>query len=545
MKLRILLAMALFAAMMAAVVYFASPYAPVVAPAPEDIEALWEIEDAREESDVPLVTVLENHGVPLAYDVQQNRFYCTLGLENGESWPQLHLTAPQAEDISLVFVDDYSYDWCIDAIRDGYAYQVMAYNDTHFSYFEIVFTGLPQMQIETSGQELSTEDSPIHVVMSAYDEEPLDVTARIHLRGASTLLFDKQSYKVEFTRERDGAAKKIALNVPGFGFGDDVALLPCWHDQIKMRDKLNWDLWAELAADDEPFGARRTQYVELFLDGVYWGVYVMIEPVDVGEELALAGESRLLSDSVYRTAALNFSRDRAYEKHPYRENAGYELYYAPDGAPPFAGLEDYLDLVTEEDDEVFEEKALARLDVDNALRHLLFVQGCGLADNVFNNMYIWAHPGEADMTYRFSLWDMDLAWGFERESIGEQYENWMFFPVMDRLLNLNRDVRQKAYDMWQEMRGMIFAEERLEERIAQYTFELGESGALMREAERWGTEMYYPDGYELIDFAAIRWPMIDEAMELLIADADAPVDFLTQTNYDNKGGPIGPQWEYE
>jgi len=543
MKLRILLAILLLAAMMAAVVYVASPYAPVVQPAPENVETLWAIEDTREESTEPLVTALQNHGVPLAYDALANRFYCTLGMANGEGWPQLYLTAPGAEDVKLIFADDYTYDWCADAIRDGYTYQVMAYDDTHFSYFEIVFTGLAQMQITTNGTELTTEDSPIHVVMSAYGEEPLDSTARIHLRGASTLLFDKQSYKVEFTRERNGVAKKMECNIPGFGFGNDVALLPCWHDQIKMRDRMNWDLWAELAADDEPFGARTARYVELFLDGQYWGVYLMIEPVDVAEELALAGENRLLSDSVYRTAALNFSRDRAYVNHPYRENAGYELYFAPNGAQPFAALEDYLDLVTEEDDAAFEQKALERIDIDNALRHLLFVQGCGLADNVFNNMYIWAQPGKEGTTYRFSLWDMDLAWGFERESIGEQYENWMYFPVIDRMLNLNvGGIRQKAYELWRQMRETVFSEERLEERVAQYTFELGESGALMREAERWGTEMYYPDGYELIDFAAVRWPLMDEAMELLIADEDAPVDFLTQTNYQNKGGPIKQEW---
>jgi hypothetical protein len=60
-------------------------------------------------------------------------------------------------------------------------------------------------------------------------------------------------------------------------------------------------------------------------------------------------------------------------------------------------------------------------------------------------MYIWAHPGAEGKTYRFSLWDMDLAWGCERESIGEQYENWMYFPVLDRMLNLNAGgIRQKA-----------------------------------------------------------------------------------------------------
>jgi len=543
MKLRILLAMALLTAMMAGVVYLASPYAPVVLPAPENIEELWAIEDTREESETPLVTALENFGVPLAYDAQANRFYCTLGMDNGESWPELHLIAPQAEGVTLVFSDDYSYDWCSDAIRDGYAYQVMAYNDTHFSYFEIVFTGLPQVQIMTDGQEFTTEDSPIRVLVSAYGEETLDSTARIHLRGASTLLFEKQSYKVEFTREKDGKAKKIEREVPGFGAANDVALLPCWHDDIKMRDKLSWDLWAQLAEDDEPFGARKTEYVEVFKDNEYFGLYVMIEPVDVKEELLLAGDDHLMTDSVYRTAALNFSRDREYYKHPHRGNAGYELYYAPAELDSFeerfAGLEPYIELTKIQDDAEFARRAQEIIDVHSMLRHVLLMQGGAIADNFFNNMYIWAHPQkDGGMTYRFSLWDLDMSWGFEKDEIGEEYERWLYFPVADRMLNLDvGGIRQMAYDMWHQMRQTIFSEEQLEERIAQYTVQIGESGALMRDAERWGTEMYYPDGYELVNFAGIRWPLIDEVMELLVT-TDGPVDFLSRSHYEQKAGEI-------
>ena len=543
MKLRILLAMALLTAMMAGVVYLASPYAPVVLPAPENIEELWAIEDTREESETPLVTALENFGVPLAYDAQANRFYCTLGMDTGESWPELHLIAPQAEGVTLVFSDDYSYDWCSDAIRDGYAYQVMAYNDTHFSYFEIVFTGLPQVQIMTDGQEFTTEDSPIRVLVSAYGEETLDSTARIHLRGASTLLFEKQSYKVEFTREKDGKAKKIEREVPGFGAANDVALLPCWHADIKMRDKLSWDLWAQLAEDDEPFGARKTEYVEVFKDNEYFGLYVMIEPVDVKEELLLAGDDHLMTDSVYRTAALNFSRDREYYKHPHRGNAGYELYYAPaymdSFEERFAALEPYIELTKIQDDAEFARRAQEIIDVHSMLRHVLLMQGGAIADNFFNNMYIWAHPQkDGGMTYRFSLWDLDMSWGFEKDEIGEEYERWLYFPVADRMLNLDvGGIRQMAYDMWHQMRQTIFSEEQLAERIAQYTVQIGESGALMRDAERWGTEMYYPDGYELVNFAGIRWPLIDEVMELLVT-TDGPVDFLSRSHYEQKAGEI-------
>ena len=118
-RISLLLMMAALLAVLAAVVLYGSPYAPVVAPVMA-IEEIWEIEDAREESAAPLVTVLENHGMRLGYDAQENTFYCPIGLETGDDWPQLHLTAPGAKGVSLVFVDDYSYDWCSDALRDGY-----------------------------------------------------------------------------------------------------------------------------------------------------------------------------------------------------------------------------------------------------------------------------------------------------------------------------------------------------------------------------------------------------------------------------------------
>ena len=539
MRVRMLLAMAALGAVIALVIAYASPYAPVVEPA-GDVEALWAIEDARQESETPLVTALEMNGMPLAYDAYANTFYCTLGLDNGEAWPDIHLTAPEAPDVRLIFSDDYTYDWCADAIRDGYSYEVMAYTEEEFWYFYIVFTGMPQIHITTDGQELTTEDSPVYVTMSAYGEEPLRTTARIHLRGASTLLSNKKGYKIEFTRERNGKEKKIALNAPGFGYTDDIVLHGCHHDDTKMRDKMNWDIFAELAADDESFGARRAEYVEVFMDHEYVGLYLMIEPVDMQEELKLSGDDRLMTDSVYRTAALNFSRDREYYEHPYRPNAGYEVYYVPQGHETYAGLQAYLDLMAEEDDEAFAQKALACIDMDSMLRHLLFVQGAAIADNFFNNMYIWAHPAQEGTKYRFSCWDLDMSWGFEKDEVGEEFENWLYFPVADRMINLDvGGIRQKLYDKWQELRATVFSEERLEAAIAHYAHLLGDSGALARDAERFGTEMYYPDGYELVVFAGMRWPLLDEVFELLVTNGGEPLEFLTTSHYqDKKGGTM-------
>lgn len=543
-RMKLLAAMALLAGVIAAVIGLASPYAPVVEPCPEDIEAIWAIEDAREESETPLITALQNHGMPLAYDREANTFYCTLGLEQGGSWPQLRLTAPQAAGVSLVMTDDYSFDWCSDAVREGYAYQLLTYTDTAYFYTQIVFTGLPQIVVETSGK-ITVEDSPVHVSVSAYGEEPLVMSARMHLRGASTLTADKKGYKIEFTRERNGAQRKISVTVPGFGEADDIALLAGIHDESKLRERLSWAAYNEIAKEGEPFGRREAQYAELFIDGQYMGLYLMLEPVDIQEELTRAGGQSGETDGVYRTAVLSLAHGRETYEHPRRFNTGYELYAAPAAGEPFAPLAAYLALMDTEDDGQFVEDALACIDVDGLLRYVLYVQAAGLTDNFFNNMYIWAHRRADGYVYRFAPWDADLTWGLKPEDIGSEYENWMVFPIADRMLSLNAGgMRQRMQDMWAQMRKGVFSEAWLEGKIAAFTAELVNSGAYARDAARWGLEAYEPDGYEILSYAEMRFALLDEEIARA-AGSDEPVSWLENTDYEIKGISMRPDMQPE
>lgn len=533
-KIKLLAAMALLAGVIVAVIGLASPYAPVVESCPEDIETIWAIEDARQESETPLITALENYGMPLAYDREADTFYCTLGLELGESWPKMHLTAPGASGVSLVMADDYSYDWCADAVRDGYAYQLLTYTDTAYHYTQIVFTGLPQIVVETSG-EITVEDSPVRVSVSKYGEEPLAMSARIHLRGASTLAADKKGYKIEFTRERNGVQKKISVMVPGFGEADDVALLAGIHDETKLRERLSWAVYDAITTESEPFGGKKAQYAELFIDGQYMGLYLMLEPVDIEEELALSGGRSLETDGVYRTAVLSLAHGREAREHPRRVNTGYELYAAPAAGDPFAPLDAYLALMDTQDDGQFVQDALACIDVDGLLRYVLYVQAAGLTDNFFNNMYIWAHRGEDGYVYRFAPWDADLTWGLKPEDIGSEYDNWMVFPIADRMLSLNAGgMRQRMQDMWTQMRAGVLNEAWLEEKIAAFTAELVDSGAYARDAARWGIEAYEPDGYEILSYAGMRFVLLDEEIARA-AESDEPISWLMNTNYEIKG----------
>ena len=515
-RLGLLAAMAALCALTAAVVYIGSPYAPVVASAPQEIEVLWEIEDARQESETPLVTALQNHGVPLAYSEAENRFYCTLGLENGGDWPALHLTAPDARGVSLIFSDDYSYDWCSDAVKDGYSYQVMAYTDTEFSYFEIVFTGLPIVTIDTDGEAITALDTQADIGMSVFGKESLATPGRVHVRGDRSVTWKpKAGYKIEFTRGGDSG--KVLCTMDGLGDVEEAVLLPIAIDNTMMRDRLSWDMVSLAFDPSEGFGGLPCRYVELFVNGSYEGVYLLLKPFDIGDEMRKEGADAVYGDSLYRVSRLEMVTDRQILPDPTQPEIGFELFYAPNMERAFEALAPYVDILTEEDDEQFARKVLEHIDLDSLLRYELIMQAGAMVDNAANNLYIWAHNENGNYRYRFAFWDMDLTWGMYAGDLGER---WVELPIADRVIALDvGGAKKRLGKIWDSLKARGFTSETVEAYIAQYVHELGDSGAFMRDSERWEKGSFYPDGYEIVDFAGTRFDMIDEWVASLAGES--------------------------
>ena len=515
-RLSLALAMLLLGAMGAAVVFFASPYAPVVKPCFE-IEEVWAIEDARQESEMPLVTALEMNGMPLGYDAENNIFYCTLGMGNGENWPEIHLTAPGAKGVSVVLVDDYSYDWCADAIRDGYEYQLLAYTDDAFSYASLVFTGLPIVQIETGEPLRPHEDVPVKVSISAAGETTLTAYARAHERGDTSLrMHPKHGIKVEFTRNADGT-RKTTQNMPFIGETDEFILIACSMDQLLIRDKLSWDLFNTLAGPQEAFGARETTYCEVFAGGEYLGIYLIMKPYDYADELLRLGSGAPGTDSLYRLAGRSvYEFDRPLIQD--HRDIYYEQHFAPVGAQGHDALAPYLDMFAEEDDAAFSEKALKLLDLDSVIRYALFIQACGMTDNERNNLYIICHRTETGYRYFFAPWDLDVSWGRDDE---ENAEIWYPFDLFDRLVELDCGgvVRDKVADIWRQMRETALRDENVEQLLNRYNQEMGDSGAFYRDAVKWNRSNSFPDTYNIYAYAVSRFAMMDRRIEEITGEA--------------------------
>ena len=391
-RLKLLLGMAALACAIGLTVKYGSAYRPVVGPVRE-IEEIWAIEDEREESEEPLVTRLFCNGAEAAYDAESNTFYCTLGLENGEEWPKIELTdRPKmwGGGLTLCFVDDYAYDACADAIRDGYAYQIMAYTDEAYSYSDVVFTGLARFSRCTRRRKYTTEDTPAALNLAFGNGERLEANARAHLRGNASLVRAGQRTASRWNlREPEDGKKKIPQNVPGLGQTDEIILLAMGFDPNMVRDRLSWSMIERIWPKDEAFAPVGREYVEVFVNDAYQGAYLMMVPFDRRAEIEKAGAGSAQRDSLYRSVIAAVDKGRPIDK-------GYELFIAPDAENPFAGLQTYLRLDDGEmDDETFCREAAAHIDVPSLMRYTLLVQGMALCDNIFNNMYVWAHETAA------------------------------------------------------------------------------------------------------------------------------------------------------
>lgn len=275
---------------------------------------------------------------------------------------------------------------------------------------------------------------------------------------------------------------------------------------------------------------------------MYYGVYLMVEPMDAKKELSQSGYSHLLMDSVYRTLPKNYCGERPYISKYEDSGPVFELRYEPAGQRMFAAMDDYLALIGEIRDEAFIRRAERCMDIESVVRYALLTQAAGLTDNANNNTYIWARSTQGHIQYQFVPWDMDMswgnAWGDITRFLGEYYDAWRAFQIVDKVIALNvggaLDLMVKRWDEW---RQCIFTTEHVMELIQGYFVELNESGALRRNAVRWGIEAD-TEGYKIIEFADVRFAALDKAMDIVRNRNGQLPAFFERVNEDLNSYPL-------
>lgn len=472
---------------------------------PLDIEEIWALEDARTEAEGYLVSSMKNGDAPLGYDADSGTFYCTLGEGRAEDWPQVALSAWGAENLHVVFVDDYTYDYCSDAIREGYRYELMAYTDTEYAYFGLVFTALPVVSLDPDCHFMDIgydEDVGTLVSISSADYETVQGAALVHQRGGRFYRgIDKNSYRLEFheLNTHQGDAKR-EVSVLGMEADTDWLLISSPVDKTAIRNQISWEIWKDWNKDgDLGINVLETRLVELFVEDEYLGLYQLMQRIDVEEELVRMGGD-LSTDMIARKIQPNNLGTRPTMYLGESEPWAAELRYVPAGMSEDEAFKLMKDLALLEEramkakvvlsDEDFEREVLEHIDIRSLMNYFLFFQAMSLGyDNVTNNVYIWVlFDDDGGYKYYLSPWDMDAGFMKLRTnpngSDDDEINLWMYLPM--RILDLDiGNSRAIAWEIWQEKRATILEESVLYQRIEDMESRINASGAYLRETERW------------------------------------------------------------
>jgi hypothetical protein len=140
-----------------------------------------------------------------------------------------------------------------------------------------VFTGLPILYLTTStGADVTSKDVYINgnVVVDAnngYQQDVTNIPVQVKGRGNSTwTLYPKKPYKLKFN-------SKAAML--GMAAAKNWALLANYNDKTLMRNKIAFELGRRIGADYTP----ESRFVEVVLNGQYWGNYMLTSVVEVND----------------------------------------------------------------------------------------------------------------------------------------------------------------------------------------------------------------------------------------------------------------------
>ena len=147
------------------------------------------------------------------------------------------------------------------------------------------------------------------------------------------------------------------------------------------------------------------------------------------------------------------------------------------------------------------------------MEYFLFTQAAGLGyDNVFNNVYMWALRQGDHYVYHLSQWDMDM--GFNKMFGSDEDTINLYLKQAWRMLDLDvSSAQQVLRDVWNEKRETILSDDAMYQRVDDLQNMINDSGAYLRESEKYRGGAQELDLSEIQSFAVEHLHTIEREMD--------------------------------
>lgn len=389
----------------------------------------------------------------------------------------------------------------------NHPYELIAVKGAEIDTFELIFTTLPLLRVTTE-KGIPYEPKIESWFQLQYGKKEnngsstvlFESHAGIEIRGMSANRFDKKSYGIELWENEYRSDRSAPLL--GMGYNEDWILDAMYIDNLRMRNKFSFEVWnsMETLTTDEPRDGIQTgikmEYVELFLNKRYYGLYCLGEKMD--EKLIDFGYSQDKEGGVmYKTYGWHDGSTtfRSYlnEPTPSMEWDGWEQIY-PDDRVAWDPLADLRILVTQDDDELFKDQIGSQMDLKNAANFYLFLNLILGWDNVGKNIYLARYSEQS--RFFFLPWDVEATWGRTWEMKDSNPYGIIGNGLHERLISANAEGYKDSLSlMWNQYREGIFQRDVLMETVSSHYSLMKKNGVMQRENSRWDLEIDLDEEY--------------------------------------------------
>lgn len=281
--------------------------------------------------------------------------------------------------------------------------------------FVLYFTPLPIISIETNN--IIVDEPKVQAVFTYSDnEQTLSSNIGIEIRGGSSQSYPKKTYDIEFWDDEMGNLN-VDMKFGQLREDDDWILDALYNEPLRLRSYTATKLWKQIQVpyyvnyEPKAKSGADVMYVEMFLNGVYNGLYNLSEPIDRKQLKIIKFNDNLLGELYkgYTWGASTFTSLPSYNNNS-RVWGGYEFEYPKSSEiTDWSLLYQFTNFVINSSESEFENDIWSRFEKDNFINYFLFLNLIRATDNTGKNIYLAKYKqGEP---YFYIPWDLDGCFG--------------------------------------------------------------------------------------------------------------------------------------
>lgn len=493
-------------------------------------------------------------GQVLPYDEESRTFFLPLSMENARF--EQGTLGTDIEGSQVVFLEDFTKQDKLALMEANQSIPFCIVEKDGYSYYYLKITGVSIMDFTSS--EYVSSDGQLLFLLKVFDNEAAgeqktsgnsvraagDYVTTCYtasrLRGNTSMNYEKKSLRLNLydVTEKDGSIKKTDKSFLGMRKDNDWILNSLYADGSKIKDKLACDLWEQVGAGENPYKqtfGTHVEYVEVFINGAYQGLYGLMYPIDrkqLGMD-AVSAQIESGAEVIERIYKKKYTADwnsQDFTGELFDENMpDYRGGFYLKGDTILQNEEEWESLYNlaaciEGSDEEFKQNITSYVNQENVLQNWLFYQAIGGFDNYAKNYYYIVKNRNGQPQGYFIPWDLNISFG-DVYTDNEYYCKADYSVVKElirwqpgqRMLELDVDNSVSLLkEMWNKWRKDAFSDEKIIEQIEALEQTVKGSGAYEREKKRWPSGRYEEDFSGMKDFTLKRLAYVDEYVEGLL-----------------------------